>query len=86
MIGCQDSTPQNNVTELYFPDLPSSCEEGGKFYKLPNKDLTVEQTKELVISLTISDRKNARANVSCRSYYHNLQKIYNKKNLPEFKG
>lgn len=86
VFGCENSTPSNDVTPLYFPNLPTTVETGGKYQSLPNKSLNKTETKDLVIKLTRSDRHNASGLNTCRNYYHNLQKIYNKKDLPSFKG
>jgi len=85
--GCAGQTQYINTNPpVYFPPLPSNVKSAGDKVSIPKTVNNKKETKQLLLTLTKSERKNADAVNSCKSFYGNLQLIYNKKkSLPPTK-
>lgn len=64
---------------LNIPPLPR-IDKAGTYVKMPRGPLIIEPNKQLLLALTISDRRNARAYKSCVDAYNRnflkLKKAY----------
>ena len=85
LISCAEPTTYANTTpEFYIADV--TVEDGtGSVVRLPREALNMStpdgkaKAKQLIVSLTISDRRNARGYNNLKNYHQSLKRIYNKK-------
>lgn len=83
LTSCSESIPLSNYPDVYIGEIKAEPLTG-KIVRIPKENLDLEtqegkaKAKNLIVNLTVSDRRNARGYNNLKKYHEQLKKLYNK--------